>query len=172
MLQIQILFDETIICSLSSMVHVITQHFCVIQLGDLMDDCLSHWPMLRYRTGSTLVQVMACCLVTPSHDLSQCWHHQESLVPSLRQFHWKCSRCISIIRICRNITHLKLPPDLSTTNELHQVCNRKHIELRHRRVGSWRFCCIKDAHDRLMRWSILAYLRSFVELKPANLIQI
>ena len=27
----------------------------------------------RQRTGSTLAQVMACCLTAPSHYLSQCW---------------------------------------------------------------------------------------------------
>ena len=29
--------------------------------------------MWRYRTGPTLAQVMACCLMTPSHYLNQCW---------------------------------------------------------------------------------------------------
>ena len=27
----------------------------------------------RQRSGSTLVQVMACCLTAPSHHLNQCW---------------------------------------------------------------------------------------------------
>ena len=27
----------------------------------------------RHRTGSTLAQVMACCLTAPSHHLHQCW---------------------------------------------------------------------------------------------------
>ena len=27
----------------------------------------------RQKTGSTLAQVMACCLTTPSHYLNQCW---------------------------------------------------------------------------------------------------
>ena len=27
----------------------------------------------RHKTGSTLAQVMACCLMAPSHYLSQCW---------------------------------------------------------------------------------------------------
>ena len=27
----------------------------------------------RHRTGSTLAQVMACCLTAPSHYLNQCW---------------------------------------------------------------------------------------------------
>ena len=27
----------------------------------------------RHRSGSTLAQVMACCLTAPSHHLNQCW---------------------------------------------------------------------------------------------------
>ena len=36
----------------------------------------SLWPsdaMWRQRSGSTLAQVMACCLAAPSHYLNQCW---------------------------------------------------------------------------------------------------
>ena len=36
----------------------------------------SLWPsysIWRHRIGATLVQVMACCLMTPSHYLDQCW---------------------------------------------------------------------------------------------------
>ena len=34
------------------------------------------WPsdtIWRHRSGSTLAQVMACCLTAPSHYLNQCW---------------------------------------------------------------------------------------------------
>ena len=36
----------------------------------------SLWPsdtICRHKSGSTLVQVMACCLTAPSHYLNQCW---------------------------------------------------------------------------------------------------
>ena len=36
----------------------------------------SLWPsdvIWRHRTGSTKAQVMACCLMAPSHYLNQCW---------------------------------------------------------------------------------------------------
>ena len=36
----------------------------------------SLWPsdtICRQRSGSTLAQVMACCLTAPSHYLNQCW---------------------------------------------------------------------------------------------------
>ena len=43
---------------------------CVIFLGLVRpsDAIWRHW------YGSTLAQVIACCLTTPSHYLSQCWH--------------------------------------------------------------------------------------------------
>ena len=36
----------------------------------------SLWPggtIWQHRSGSTLAQVMACCLTAPNHDLNQCW---------------------------------------------------------------------------------------------------
>ena len=47
----------------------------------------SLWPsdaIWRYRSGSTLAQVMACCLMAPSHYLNQCW-----LITS--KVHWHSS---------------------------------------------------------------------------------
>ena len=52
--------------------------------------------ILRHRTWSTLVQVMACCLMAPSHYLNQCW-----LVISEVLWNWPESnftgRCLSLI---------------------------------------------------------------------------
>ena len=45
----------------------------VFSLGRLFN---SLWPgdaIRRHRSGSTLAQVMACCLTAPSHYLNQCW---------------------------------------------------------------------------------------------------
>ena len=33
----------------------------------------SNLPRCEHRSGSTLAQVMACCLTAPSHYLNQCW---------------------------------------------------------------------------------------------------
>ena len=49
----------------------------------------SLWPsdtIWRHKSGSTLAQVMACCLTTPSHYLNQCW-----LINSKVQ--WHSSEC-------------------------------------------------------------------------------
>ena len=47
--------------------------------------------ILWHGYGLTLVQEMACCLITPSRYLNQCW-----LIITWGQFHKKCSR--SVIR--------------------------------------------------------------------------
>ena len=50
--------------------------FIVIQI-QWKTDFNSLWPsdtIWRHKSGSTLAQVMACCLTAPSHYLNQCWH--------------------------------------------------------------------------------------------------
>ena len=42
-------------------------------LASLGHNELTHCGLWRHRSGSTLVQVMACCLTAPSHYLNQCW---------------------------------------------------------------------------------------------------
>ena len=75
------------------------------------------WPsdvIWRYRTGSTLAQVMACCLTAPSHYLNQCWLSSvkfcgiQLMALSLEDL--KILIVISKTRV--KITRLKLHPDL------------------------------------------------------------
>ena len=50
----------------------------------------SLWPsdtIWRQRSGSTLAQVMACCLMAPSHYLNQCWLINSPVTFILGQFH-------------------------------------------------------------------------------------
>ena len=59
----------------------------------------------RHRSGSTLAQVMACCLMAPSHYLNQCW-----LIISKIQLLMAISQEIhqsSMTKINMKITHLK-----------------------------------------------------------------
>ena len=63
--------------------------------------CLnSLWPrdaIWRLRSGSTLIHVMACCLMAPSHYLNQCW-----LIISKAQWHpykGNCTRDTSVIKL-------------------------------------------------------------------------
>ena len=44
--------------------------------------------LFRHRSGSTLAQVMACCLTAPSHYLNQCW-----LIISKVQWHSSENNC-------------------------------------------------------------------------------
>ena len=58
--------------SLSSMVQVV--ECFLMDHKELFLNSL--WPsdaIWRHRSGSTLAQVMACCLTAPSHYLNQCW---------------------------------------------------------------------------------------------------
>ena len=64
------------------------------------------WPsydLWRQRSGSTLAQVMACCLTAPSHYLNQCWRIINEV-----QWHsyWEMPQP-SITKICLKITCLK-----------------------------------------------------------------
>ena len=55
----------------------------------------------HHRTRSTLLQVMACCLMAPSHHLNpQCWF-VISVAFTWVQFHWKCSSHQSLNHICK-----------------------------------------------------------------------
>ena len=65
----------------------------------------SQWPsnaICWHRSWSTLAQVMACCMMAPSHYLNQCWLIIKAVVwYSPEQFHRKC-----LILMCLQITHL------------------------------------------------------------------
>ena len=74
----------------------------------------------RHRSGSTLAQVMACCLTPPSHYLNQCW-----FIISKVQWHSDSSEgnfirdtSASITKDSLNITYLKLNWNLPGANEL------------------------------------------------------
>ena len=75
----------------------------------------------RHRCGSTLAQVMACCLMAPSHYLNQCW-----LVISEVQWGNDINiRAISqempqpsVTKICLKITCLKFHSNFPGANEL------------------------------------------------------
>ena len=71
----------------------------------------------RQRSGSTLAQVMACCLTAPSHYLNQCW-----LVISMVQWHSyeAISQEIpqpSTTKISLKITHLRITLNLPGIHE-------------------------------------------------------
>ena len=76
--------------------------------------------MWWHRTGSTLAQAMACCLMAPSHWLNRCWffvsevqwHSPESNFTS--QWVTKLIFCIMTLKV----TLLKLHPQSLVVNEL------------------------------------------------------
>ena len=76
------------------------------------------WPsdiMWWHKTVSTLVQVMAWCLMAPSHCLNQCWLNINDihLHPPDGNIQWKYSIYYSLKML--KITHLKSLPHLTGT---------------------------------------------------------
>ena len=93
-------------------------------------NCSTHWPLLTpygdKRTWSTLVQVMAYCLMAPSHYLNLWWlficEIQYSLQHSPDSEVSKLLFCI----ISLKIIILKLLPHLPGANEL--ICKYQYCE--------------------------------------------
>ena len=69
--------------------------------------------ILWHRTGSTSAQVMDWCLMTPSHDLNQCW----LLINEVLYY----SQSAQAIILCYEFENQKLLPHLPGTNELTQI---------------------------------------------------
>ena len=76
----------------------------------------SLWPsdtIWRQRSGSTLAQVMACCLTAPSHYLNQCW----LIISEVQwQFHKRCLGHQSLKSLWKQ--HLKFHSNFPGANDL------------------------------------------------------
>ena len=94
------------------------KRFLLCTTGDLFNSLGLSDAIWQQRSGSTLAQVMACCLMAPSHYLNQCW-----LIISEVQWHsyqgnlTRMSQS-SITKICLKITCLKFHSNFSGVNEL------------------------------------------------------
>ena len=106
-------------------------HIYVSELGHLWFNSL--WPsdaIWWYRRGSTLAQVMACCLMAPSHYLNQCWliisevlwHSPDG------NFTWNAQDIYPWREF--EITNLSLHPQVPGTNEL----NNCLLPVRHQAI--------------------------------------
>ena len=64
---------ETMVCSVCFSIFLLTRS----TMASVGHNELTHWGLVTpygdKRSGSTLAQVMACCLTAPSHYLNQCW---------------------------------------------------------------------------------------------------
>ena len=88
---------------------------------------LTHW-LLEMTNNSiehcqdcfSLNQVMAWCLMAPSHYLDQCWLTINKALLCwihLRQIQWKTYN-VSLTKMCLKITHLKYQPGVSESDNL------------------------------------------------------
>ena len=81
----------------------------------------SLWPsdtILWHRSGSTWVQVMACCLMAPSHYLNQCWLIISKALWHSSEGNFTGDDSAINTKICLKITNLKLNQKLLGANEL------------------------------------------------------
>ena len=80
------------------------------------------WPndtIGQHKSGSTLAQVMACCLMAPNHYLNQCWVVIDLVLLDSPDgnIHWKYWRYHALKDL--KITHLKSHPREQWINPLH-----------------------------------------------------
>ena len=79
----------------------------------------SSWPIdaiWQHRSGSTLAQVMAWCLMAPSHYLNQCWFIISEVLWHSPGGNFMLK--IPILNMSLKITNLRLQPHIPGTNEL------------------------------------------------------
>ena len=84
----------------------------------------SLWPsdtIWRHRSGSTLAQVMACCLTAPSHYLNQCWLIINKVQWHSSEHNYTRDTSAPKIKISLKMTYLKFHLNLPGANELRWV---------------------------------------------------
>ena len=82
------------------------------------------WPndaIWRQRSGSTLAQVMACCLTAPSHYLNQCWFTISKVYWHSFEYNFTKTLKPLITKISLKITFVKFLLNLPGANELREV---------------------------------------------------
>ena len=94
-----------------------------VTLKDVVNSLGPNDAICWQRSGSTLAQVMACCLTTPSHYLNQCWL-------SIRKVQWYSyednfrSDISPITEISLKIIYTKFHWNLPGANELKSIFSK------------------------------------------------
>ena len=134
-----------------------TTIFCFAVYYGIVFLCVnSLWPndaIWRQRSGSTLAQVMACCLTAPSHYLNQCW-----LI--IRRLQWYSSED-------------NFRSDISATNHWNKLENYSYKILLKYPRGQWVRCkinmlCLENMlvtvyHENFI-WETCLYLLSLLTI--------
>ena len=129
----------------------------------------SLWPsdtIWHHKSGSTLAQVMACCLRAPSHYLNQCW-----LIISKVQ--WHSSEC-NFTRDASAISHWNLLENylsefcsnLPWANELNILGLNRQQTIIYSNADSVHWCrnnIIYLGQDKVLERSCLMYLYSYMQ---------
>ena len=90
-------------------VFICFHNVCVCMMATISFQCdNSLWPsntIQYHRTWSTLVQVMACCLIAPSHYLNQCSPMLYLVAFTFGQFNRKHLWDLSLIKVWKLLIH-------------------------------------------------------------------
>ena len=98
----------------------------------------------RQRSGSTLAQVMACCLTAPSHYLNQCWLFIRKVQWYSSEDNFRSDISATNHEVSLKIIYTKFHWNLSGANELKWVMTR---------------CLLATSHYLHQRWtrSMISY---------------
>ena len=141
----------------------ITWTLLVISFVNSLRPCDAIW---QHRSGSTLAQVMACCLTAPSHYLNRCW-----LISKV--YSGIHLRTISLeipqppfIKVSMKITYLKLNWNPPGANELTYDKRILMMSLSFRTNG-------RNVWPQLTHWSLVAHMMTNLNLNQSavNLVQ-
>ena len=98
------------------------------------DKINSLWPsdtIWWHGSGSTLAQVMACCLTAPSHYLNQCW-------PIIRKVLWHSLEemfNIFVLDVSFKFHDLRLQPHLPGANELNARTSADKVRVMYKQLS-------------------------------------
>ena len=89
-----------------------------IQKQDLVNSLWLNDSIWHWKSWSTLVQVMACCLMAPSHYLNQCWLKINEILQHPFQGNVYLNTQNINPQVVLEFAHLKSQPRLPGNNEL------------------------------------------------------
>ena len=125
----------------------------------------------RHRSGSTVAQVMACCLTAPSHYLNQCWLIIKGFCGIFLRTFSQETPPPSIIKIRLNITYIKLDLNVPGANEFKKFSSTRVNVWSGSTVAQVMACCLTaPSHYLNQCWLIISevwwHLRTISQEMP------
>ena len=133
---------------------------------------MAYWCHMVKRAGSTLVQVIACCLTAPSHYLNQCWLIMSEVLQHTPggKFRNRCPRYL-LVDMSLKMTNLSFQSNLPGAKELKwwshaPICIISSVDivvrlvlLTHETWAKWLPCCKQyfPVHTSWMKMVVSLY---------------